>query len=122
MPYKDPKKQKICSRQHYLDNKAEYQERNRRNQEHKRAASKARLARIYDYINDIKSRPCADCGLSYPPYVMDFDHGGNEKVDGVSRLIVSASLERIKAEVEKCEVVCANCHRERTHGTVNTPA
>jgi hypothetical protein len=66
---------------------------------------------------EAKNRPCADCGRSYPPYVMDFDHVRGEKVANVSVLVAGgASRRRVLAEIAKCEVVCANCHRERTHG------
>jgi hypothetical protein len=48
---------------------------------------------------------------------MDFDHVRGEKVANVSVLVAGgASRRRVLAEIAKCEVVCANCHRERTHG------
>ena len=68
---------------------------------------------IHDFIIVCKSRPCADCANSYPPYVMDFDH-----VRGVKLFDISTGARCLKAvatEAEKCDVVCANCHRERTH-------
>lgn len=64
----------------------------------------------------LKSRPCLDCKRRYPPYVMDFDHVKGRKSFQVSiarRLWVSVA--RILKEIAKCELVCANCHRERTH-------
>ena len=62
-----------------------------------------------------KSKPCADCGKSYPSYVMDFDHGEGDKVGNVGSMKHRVSLTRLQEEIDKCEVVCANCHRERTH-------
>jgi len=35
----------------------------------------------------------------------------------VTRMIGRASAERILAEVDKCDIVCANCHRLRTFET-----
>jgi len=65
-------------------------------------------------LEEIKSRPCADCGGSFPPYVMDLDHRDpSEKVAPVSQLI-NAGEAAIRAEAAKCDVVCANCHRIRT--------
>lgn len=69
---------------------------------------------------------CADCGLMSPhPFVYDLDHlPGFEKVMKVSDLITKArSLEEIAAEMAKCEVICANCHRIRTalRGKVRGP-
>jgi hypothetical protein len=62
--------------------------------------------------------PCADCGNTYPTYVMEWDH-----LPGVLKRLVLAdtrraahSRKRILPELEKCELVCANCHREQTFG------
>lgn len=84
-------------------------ERDREARQKRHAAKKA-------YVDELKAAtPCADCGQNFPPYVMDFDHLG-DKVDNVSVLLTKAcGLEKIKAEIAKCEIVCANCHRERTH-------
>jgi hypothetical protein len=65
-----------------------------------------------------KGKPCTDCGRIYPSYVMEWDH----LPEAVKTLVVADtrraahSRERILAELEKCELVCANCHRERTFG------
>ena len=53
--------------------------------------------------------------FSTRPHVMDFDHVGEGKVLNIGRMRSSGhSLEEIEAEIAKCELVCANCHRERT--------
>ncbi len=61
------------------------------------------------------SQPCADCGLTYPPAVMEFDHTGDNKARNVMSM-AGYTKERILAEIAKCEVVCGNCHNLRTHG------
>lgn len=61
-----------------------------------------------------EASPCADCGVSYPAVVMDFDHVRGTKEANVSQLVRRASWARIEAEIAKCEVVCANCHRLRS--------
>lgn len=68
-------------------------------------------------IEEYKKQPCADCGRSYPPHVMDFDHlPGEEKVNTVSYLAGHGyAIKTVEAEIAKCEVVCSNCHRERTY-------
>lgn len=75
------------------------------------------IKRNQDYINAIKASPCTDCGVSYPYYVMDFDHlVQKDKTELVSVLMRKpATLEVIQAEIDKCELVCSNCHRARTH-------
>lgn len=65
-------------------------------------------------LAEAKDGPCTDCGERHPAVAMDFDHVSGEKLLAVSRL-KSASVARVLAELEKCELVCANCHRIRTH-------
>lgn len=64
-------------------------------------------------IDKFKEVPCADCGQAYPPVCMDFDHVEDNKLFDVGRG-KHRPWESIMAEIEKCEVVCANCHRLRT--------
>jgi L-lysine 2,3-aminomutase len=46
---------------------------------------------------------------------MDFDHlDDSEKLDDVSRL-TRFTKKKLLTEIAKCDVVCSNCHRERTH-------
>jgi hypothetical protein len=77
-----------------------------------REAMRRRYERRRAYIESLKANPCADCGGTFPPECMDFDHLG-DKFKNLARLM-SYSLERIKEELAKCELVCANCHRIRT--------
>lgn len=75
-----------------------------------------RLQRQKDFINGFKNRPCADCGIQYPSYVMDFHHRDPSDKDFTVARIKGKPRKVIKAEIEKCDLVCANCHRERHHG------
>lgn len=79
------------------------------------AYAKARIAERQELFKQLKDVPCADCGERYPHFVMDFDHVRGEKYMNVGQMKM-AKLERILEEVAKCDVVCANCHRIRTHG------
>lgn len=56
---------------------------------------------------------CADCGYNKDPVALDFDHINGGKVASPSQMI-GGSLDRLIDELEKCEVVCANCHRIRS--------
>ena len=77
------------------------------------AKQKAYLAQ---YIRDLKEKsPCMDCGIKYPYYVMDFDHVRGKKHKNVMELIPTLSKKKINEEIAKCEIVCSNCHRIRTH-------
>lgn len=74
---------------------------------------RAKLAR--DLVIKNKQVPCADCTKSYPPYVMDFDHRGDKKFGLATVSAGNRSLKSIQLEIDKCDVVCSNCHRIRTH-------
>ncbi len=71
---------------------------------------------FHKYINAIKDVPCVDCGKQYPACAMDFDHVRGEKVSGISQMQNWPHF-KLKEEIAKCEVVCSNCHRIRTHLT-----
>ena len=63
------------------------------------------------------THPCVDCGCS-DPRVLDFDH-----VRGIKKFQLqqakTKTLAVILTEIQKCEVVCANCHRLRTQERIN---
>lgn len=68
-------------------------------------------------IDALKNNPCMDCGGSFPPIAMDFDHrDATTKVANISLLVVkrTVSRQRIFEEIAKCDLVCSNCHRIRT--------
>lgn len=63
-----------------------------------------------------EAQPCEDCGLFYPACVMEYDHVSDDKSETVSRMCTNmSSMKVIMAEIKKCELLCANCHRVRTH-------
>ena len=65
---------------------------------------------------EAKNQPCMDCGNRYHPVAMDFDHVRGEKYKEITLMIAGgSSMERIKEEIAKCDIVCSNCHRIRTH-------
>lgn len=107
MAYKDPTdpRNRAARRKHYHANKQQYLDRN----------AEVRR-RMKQWIKDLKTVPCMDCGVTYPYYVMDFDHRDpSKKADTINRILNNGSWRKLREEVAKCDVVCANCHRERTH-------
>lgn len=59
---------------------------------------------------------CYDCGMEHDSYgFFDFHHKDNsiEKKGTVSRMMSSASFERVMEEASKCVILCPNCHRNR---------
>jgi hypothetical protein len=66
-----------------------------------------------EIISSIKlDRGCVDCGYRLHPDALEFDHL-RDKSFTISECR-SRSINSLLAEIEKCEVVCANCHRIRT--------
>lgn len=81
-------------------------------------ANSVRRERLKQEIQSLKRGPCVDCGRHYPPVVMDFDHRDpSVKLGSISSLAHrgTLSLDRLLTEIAKCDLVCANCHRLRTH-------
>jgi hypothetical protein len=77
-------------------------------------ASKWVRDRNRKHVIAAKSKPCMDCHLEFPWYCMDFDHRpGEKKLYTISQMQTS-SLQALFAEMAKCDVVCAICHRIRT--------
>lgn len=72
-------------------------------------------ATLRSRVQSLKSQPCMDCGRSYPYYVMDFDHQYDKSFQIANAVSLNYPIAKIVAEIEKCEVVCSNCHRIRTH-------
>lgn len=81
-----------------------------------RGLRRALLDARSDWLKAQKARPCHDCGVTFPHYAMDFDHvpeRGPKLFTIASNL--GRSIEVLEAEIAKCDLVCANCHRSRTH-------
>ena len=109
------KNQSYCSecnreigRKNYHDNKERYFKQ-----------AKKRDGELDLLIYRRKDVPCMDCGVRYPPYVMDFDHIGTDKEFNISTMRRRRmAFHKIVDEMNKCDVICSNCHRERTNSRV----
>jgi hypothetical protein len=65
-------------------------------------------------LEQLAQHPCVDCNES-DIVVLDFDHVRGTKHGDISRLIVGGtSVQTLRAEIDKCVVRCANCHRRKT--------
>jgi hypothetical protein len=75
-----------------------------------------RSKELRDYIQSIKlERGCTDCGYRSHPAALEFDHlPGFVKEYRLATMSAGSTKAKIDAEIAKCEVVCANCHRVRT--------
>jgi hypothetical protein len=107
MPYKDPNKN------------AEYKALwHQRNKDIRRQRIKNRRSSKRQYIKSIKelNNTCPGCNVSYPWYILDFDHLPSHKksFNLSSSGLRDKTIEEIMNEVLKCQIICSNCHRHVT--------
>lgn len=104
-------RQPYCTDCHKIANRKNYEE----NVERVRARTKQSREELRDEVRSIKEgSPCVDCGESYSFYKMQFDHIADNKDGNIATFVSSGQRKRALAEIAKCELVCANCHAERT--------
>lgn len=97
----------------------EYRRSNHAYRERSNAQQRERLRRFRAearvIIHAAKAEPCAECGGTFHFAAMQFDHVRGEKRFVIGRFVQSEkSLDLLREEIAKCEVVCANCHAVRT--------
>jgi hypothetical protein len=98
--------QSVYGKAHYAANRHRYLDLEAKR---KRARAATRMRFILDYF---EAHPCVDCGES-DPLVLEFDHLRDKRFD-IGSDLPDRNWASILAEIAKCEVVCANCHRRRT--------
>jgi hypothetical protein len=93
---------------HYRNNKAKQLARNRKKKQ-----------QIRDAIDAIKELAgCRFC-LEHDPCCLDFHHCRGDKEQSISNMVGhGCSFEKVNKEVEKCTVICANCHRKLHKGKI----
>lgn len=71
--------------------------------------------RLREYVwNYLSTHPCKTCGERNPA-ALEFHHVRGIKLREISKILNNgASLLTLKTEIEKCDVLCANCHRKLT--------
>ena len=56
---------------------------------------------------------CADCGGAFHPSVFEFHHRDPSRKDLTGNQIKRSAWPRVRSELDKCDLLCANCHRIR---------
>ena len=91
-----------------------YRERAEHHRQRANALKRRRVAEAQAFVLDVLRRaPCADCG-ERDPVVLEFDHVGPKQAHVATLVMHGVRLPRLAGEIERCEVVCACCHRRRT--------
>jgi len=96
------------SRDHYVRKREDHLRRARVRRKRDREICRHQA---YEYL---LTHPCVDCGET-DPVVLDFDHRDRGlKRSTISRMLRQCSWAVVAAEIARCDVRCANCHRRRT--------
>lgn len=103
---------KVCVRKDHQERYSS-DERKQAIRDNARKRKQELVDRLWEFKNNSK---CADCG-ERNPIVLEFDHLPEyDKEENISVMVTNlCSWGRILKEIQKCDVVCANCHRIRTH-------
>jgi hypothetical protein len=109
VPAKDRKVKSATWTRWWKRNKAKHLASVRKNEKKKRAE-------LRKFIDDYKlARGCRDCGFDKHPAALDFNHrDAKEKEFHISVAFHRVGRAKLMREIEKCDVVCANCHRIQT--------
>ena len=120
MPFKD--KSRYHSEE-YKEYQRNYQRGwHQRNKIKRNALIRERKAAMNEYIQSIKSQLyCIDCGQQHPA-TLHFHHLNSEdKQFNIGEAVRKGfGPNRIEQEIEKCIVLCANCHAIRHYNMRNT--
>jgi hypothetical protein len=96
-----------CFKAYYAERRAHHRRRNK-------ALKTERVREAQNFVLAfLRAHRCVDCEET-DPVVLEFDHLGPKRAE-ISTLVRRGVLESVLvAEMVRCEVVCANCHRRRT--------
>jgi len=119
MPYKDIARRKEYDKKYYKENRELRIEQQRLYSETHKDIFKQKGIDDRKRIQEIKiTRGCIDCGYNKHPVALDFDHiNGERNPKRISNMPGYYLWHKILAEMDKCEIRCANCHRIKTYET-----
>ena len=102
---------RICTRKqvkrHYNNHRPYYLKKAQRRNEEVKARQRDKV------LAYLATHPCVDCGEN-DIVCLEFDHIHGPKVNSISDMLGNYGWAAIEAEIAKCEVRCANCHRRKT--------
>lgn len=107
--YKNKADAKAYARKHYERHKDLYKSRAKAN-------NKKAVVRNVQIVAEIKENNCCSHCSENDPIVLDFHHYRGKKKNDIAMMVrLSYSEETLKEEIEKCKILCANCHRREEH-------
>lgn len=115
---------KVCTRCQKSKNIDEFPNNGKRKHSWCKECHREYVAKIYienrDWVNSFKNK-CSRCGYDKNKAALEFHHPNDDKEFGINQLARRAikNKEKILKEIKKCEVLCANCHREEHNPQLN---
>jgi hypothetical protein len=107
-------KHSVCRPCKRIYDREQYAKKTKEQKEHKQELQKQRYIQNRQYMYDyLSTHPCEVCGES-DPVVLEFDHLDQSTKHTAVGLMADYSLTKIKEEIAKCRVLCANCHKRHT--------
>ena len=113
MPLKDEKARKLYMKKYRQENKERFAQ-------HYRDKAKKRRKELRTWFNKYKATlKCSKCSENHPA-CLDFHHKvSGTKSEPISKLVTRGyGKKRLLIEIEKCEILCANCHRKKHHKNI----
>lgn len=84
------------------------------------ACNKRKQRERLDFISEYKvKKGCERCGYNEHPCALDFAHKDPKTKKFTVSKILTRNFNLIEKEIDKCRVLCSNCHRLETHGVIS---
>ena len=117
MPYKEDKQRLEYNKKYYKENKNKAKQYYTENKEKYRDRNTQIRQRNKQFLDEYKlQKGCKNCGFNSHACSLDFHHI-DDKTENVSRLSKNCnSIKKLTEEVNKCIILCANCHRIKHYG------
>jgi hypothetical protein len=82
-----------------------------------RQSQKRRYIVLRQWYYEMKNLPCEDCHKLFPHWIMEFDHVPERgpKLFNIMIGRLAGSLLKLLIELMKCDLICSNCHANRTY-------
>lgn len=108
MPYKDPQKQKEYQAARFQRVKNAEGQKDRQSR-----CKKELIERNKKIVEEARSSGCQVCGYNRCKKALEFHHKSSiEKDASISKAIRLWGTKKLADEIQKCILLCANCHRE----------
>ncbi len=105
-----PKKEKEARRKNNSEYSKRWHAKNKKKKEQSQKSRKRAVVRNRKYVEAYKLKNPCPCG-EVEPCCLSFHHENGDKTGNISDMVNRGyGLTRIQKEIDKCTVLCLNCH------------